>query len=183
MRILLNSIVGIITLLYPFAVYFGIQYLEPWKIAAMLVAVLALRLLIQHNGKHWGRPLLIIGIVYCAFAAWRNELDALRLYPVLVNAVMLLLFAWSLHKPPSVIERLARLQHPDLPPEGIIYTKRVTQIWCLFFIVNGSIALFTALWSSFEIWSLYNGLIAYVLMGILFAGEYVVRMRTQPHAR
>jgi uncharacterized membrane protein len=45
--------------------------------------------------------------------------------------------------------------------------------------LNGSMALITALWSSFEVWSLYNGLIAYVLMGLLFGGEYWVRQRTQ----
>ena len=33
----------------------------------------------------------------------------------------------------SAIERIARLQHPDLPPEGVVYTRRVTQIWCVFF--------------------------------------------------
>lgn len=183
MRILLNSIVGVITLLYPFAVYFGIQYFQPWLIAALLVVMLALRLLLNQGSKQWGRPLIIIGIVYCIFAVWRNELDALRLYPVLVNAGTLLVFAWSLYSPPSIIERLARLQHPNLPPEGVVYTRRVTQVWCVFFIVNGGIALFTALWSSFAAWSLYNGLIAYLLMGLLFAGEYIVRKRTQPHAR
>jgi uncharacterized membrane protein len=172
-----------LTVFYPLAVYFGIQYLQAWLIAALLIVILALRLLISSGIKQWSRPLIIVGIVYCGFAMWRNELDALRLYPVLVNAGMLLLFAWSLHKPPSVIERLARLQHPNLPPEGIIYTKRVTQVWCLFFLINGGIALFTALWSSFEIWSLYNGLIAYLLMGLLFAGEYIIRKRTQQHVR
>jgi len=58
----------------------------------------------------------------------------------------------------------------------------VTQVWCGFFMLNGGIALATALWSSFEIWSLYNGLIAYLLMGTLFVGEYLVRIRTQKHA-
>jgi uncharacterized membrane protein len=183
MRILLNSIVGIMTLLYPLAVYYGIQYLESWKIAALLVVILALRLLLNQRGKQWGRPLIIIGVVYCAFAAWRNDLDSLRLYPVLVNVVMLLLFAWSLWSPPSVIERIARIQHPDLPPEGVIYTRRVTQVWCAFFVVNGSIALTTSLWGSIEVWSLYNGLIAYLLMGFLFVGEYIVRIKTQKHVR
>ena len=83
---------------------------------------------------------------------------------------------------PSLIERLARLQHPDLPPEGVIYTRRVTQVWCGFFIVNGIIALATAPCSSFEVWSLYNSLIGYILMGIL-GGEYVVRLKTQKHVR
>jgi len=170
-------------MLYPFAVYFGMHYLEPWKIAGILVVLLGIRLIASYTVKHWSWPLLMVGMVYCGFAIWSNELLTLRFYPAIANAAMLLLFSWSLLSPPSLIERLARVQHPDLPTEGILYTRRVTQIWCAFFIVNGSIALATALWSSFELWSLYNGLIAYILMGILLAGEYIVRIKTQKHVK
>ncbi|MGZ8186201.1 MAG: hypothetical protein ACXWTL_07130 [Methylobacter sp.] len=183
MRIFINSVTGLLTLFYPFAVYFGINYLEPRQIAAMLVILLLIRLSASYSAKYRITPLLIAGIVYCGFAIWSNNLVTLRFYPVLVNEMMLLVFSWSLLSPPSLIERLARLQHPDLPPEGIIYTRRVTQAWCVFFIINGSIALTTALWSSFEFWSLYNGLIAYLLMGILLGGEYIIRIRTQKHVR
>lgn len=170
-------------MLYPFAVYFGIHYLEPWKIASILLVLLGIRLIGSLCVKHWSSPLLMVGMIYCGFAIWSNELLTLRFYPAIVNAVMLLLFSWSLLSPQSLIERIARIEHPDLPPEGIVYTRRVTQVWCVFFIVNGSIALVTALWSSFEVWSLYNGLIAYLLMGILFACEYIIRMKTQKHVR
>ena len=183
MRIILNSVIGLLTLLYPFAVYFGIQYLEPWKIACLLIVLLGIRLIASYSVKHWSSPLLMLGMIYCGFAIWSNELVTLRFYPVMVNAAMLLFFSWSLWSPPSLIERIARIQHPDLPSEGVIYTRRVTQVWCAFFIVNGSIALITALWSSIEVWSLYNGLIAYLLMGLLFVGEYIVRMKTQKHVR
>ena len=176
-------ILGLLTMLYPFAVYFGTQYLEPWKIASILFALLGIRFIASYTVNHWSWPLLMIGMVYCGFAIWSNELLTLRFYPAIANAAMLLLFSWSLLSPPSLIERLARIQHPDLPPEGILYTRRVTLIWCVFFIVNGSIALSTALWSSFELWSLYNGLIAYVLMGILLAGEYIVRIKTRKHVK
>lgn len=180
---LINSAIGFLTLFYPFAVYFGTQYLEPWKIASMLFVLLGIRLCLSYRIKHWSSPLLLMAMIYSSFAIWSNELLTLRFYPAVANATMLLVFSWSLRSPTSLIERLARVQHPDLPPEGIIYTRRVTQIWCVFFIVNGSIGLVTALWSSFEIWSLYNGFIAYILMGILLVGEYIVRMRTQKHAR
>jgi len=170
-------------MLYPFAVYFGTHYLEPWKIASILSALLGIRLIASYTVKHWSSPLLMLGMVYCGFAIWSNELLTLRFYPAIANGAMLLLFSWSLLSPPSLIERLARIQHPDLPPEGIVYTRRVTWIWCAFFIVNGSIAFATALWSSFEFWSLYNGLIAYILVGILLVGEYIVRMKTQKHLR
>jgi uncharacterized membrane protein len=183
MQLIINGIIGLLTLLYPFVVYFGTQYLEPWKIAGILVILMSIRLIASVAVKHWSSPLFLIGILYFSFAIWSDQLFTLRFYPVIANAAVLLLFSWSLYSPPSLIERIARIQHPNLPPEGVVYTRRVTQIWCLFFIINGSIALATALWGSFEIWSLYNGFIAYVLMGILFAGEYIVRMKTQKHAR
>ena len=181
MRVKINSVIALLTMLYPFAVYFGTQYLEPWKIAGVLAVLLGIRLIACYSVKHWSSPLLMAGMLYCGFAVWRNELLTVRFYPAIINAAMLLLFSWSLLSPPSLIERLARIQHPDLPPEGIVYTRRVTQIWCVFFTVNGSIAFATALWSSFELWSLYNGLIAYLLMGILLGGEYIVRKKTQKH--
>ena len=183
MRIFITGVTAMLTVLYPFAVYFGISYFEPWKIAGVLMVFLLIKLAISYSDNHWSRPLLIAGVLYCGFALWSNTLVSLRFYPALVSGMMLVIFSWSLLTPTSLIERLARLQHPDLPPEGISYTRRVTQVWCVFFIVNGFIALVTALWSSFEVWSLYNGLIAYLLMGILMGGEYIVRMKTQKHVR
>jgi uncharacterized membrane protein len=110
-------------------------------------------------------------------AVWANALLPLKLYPVLVNAALLGAFGYSLIFPPSMIERFARMREPDLPPRAIHYTYRVTQIWCGFFVLNGMIAVITALWASPTTWSVYNGLVAYLLMGLLFAGEYAVRRR------
>ncbi|MGZ5007444.1 MAG: hypothetical protein ACXWE9_06285 [Methylobacter sp.] len=183
MRLLVNAVMGLSTLLYPLAVFFGREYFEPWKIAALLIALLLVRLAASYSLNHWSTPLLIAGIAYSLLAMWINQLNVLLIYPILVNGLMLLMFGWSLLSPPSLIERFARLQHPDLPPEGVIYTRRVTQVWCGFFIINGALASVTAFWCSLEVWSLYNGLIAYVLMGILFAAEYWIRIRTQKHAR
>lgn len=172
-----------LTLLYPMAVYFASNYFEPWKIAGILIMVLLVKLATGYSDNHWNRPLLMAGVLYCGFAIWSNNLVSLRFYPALVSGMLLVIFSSSLLSGPSMIERLARLQHPDLPPEGIIYTRRVTQVWCVFFIVNGVVSLATALCSSFEVWSLYNGLIAYLLMGILLGGEYVLRIKTQKHVR
>ncbi len=99
----------------------------------------------------------------------------LKLYPVLVNAALLGVFTYSLIFPPSMVERFARLREPDLPPQGVSYTRRVTQVWCVFLPLNGAIALVTALWASPATWTLYNGFVAYLMMGVLFAGEYGIR--------
>lgn len=89
---------------------------------------------------------------------------------------MLGVFGHTLLFPPSLIERIARRREPDLPSHAVVYTRRVTQVWCVFFAINGGIALMTTLWCSPKIWALYNGVIAYLLMGLLFGGEYLVRL-------
>ncbi|WP_305909470.1 hypothetical protein Q9L42_005290 [Methylomarinum sp. Ch1-1] len=183
MRRLTNGVIAALTLLYPLAVYFGIRYIEPWQIAAALASLLLLRLLSGGTAGTGDRWLAIVAVLYCGFAVWHNNLMTLRFYPALINLGLLLIFTASLYFPPPVIERLARLQHPDLPPKGVLYTRKVTQVWCAFFLLNGLAAAATALWSSFAWWSLYNGLLAYVLMGLLMTIEYWVRIRTQEHVR
>ena len=183
MRKLVNSVIAVLTLLYPLAVYFGIHYIEPWQIATVLALLLLGRLLLSRAADKGSQLLIIVAVFYCGFAVWNNNLITLRFYPALINLGLLLVFAASLYFPPPLIERLARLQHPDLPPKGVIYTRKVTQVWCVFFLLNGLLAAATAVWGSFAWWSLYNGLVAYMLMGLLMAIEYWVRIRTQEHVR
>ena len=107
------------------------------------------------------------------------ELDwlfLLKLYPSLISLSLLLVFGFSLCQSQTIIEKIARISEPDLAEAGVRYTRRVTYVWCVFFILNGSAALYTALFSSMKIWTLYNGLISYLLMGTLFAVEYSVRI-------
>lgn len=183
MRKWVDGLIAGLTLLYPFAVYMSIQYLEPWKIAATLAILLIIRLTTTTVGLKWKRLLLIMGIAFCGFAIWNNDLITLRFYPVIVSVGFFMLFTGSLLYPPPIIERIARLQHPNLPEQGVIYTRKVTKVWCVFFVINGSIATATALWCSFAWWSLYNGFIAYLLSALLMGIEYLVRIRTQPHVR
>jgi len=183
-RSLLVGTIGLITLMYPVAVFFAVQYLPPWQIALVLFSFLLLRLLLTQGHKKNGNQLiLVLGLGFCLLALWNNDLITLRFYPVFINIALFVVFLSSLYFPPPIIERLARLQHPNLPPQGVIYTRKVTKVWMTFFICNASIAAATAIWSSLAWWSLYNGLIAYVLMGLLMGIEYLVRIRTQDHVR
>lgn len=163
-------------MLYPLAIWFGEGKVEPRYLAMLLLLAAAARLpaLKVSPAARWsaGAALLL-----AAGAVWANALLPLKLYPVLVNAALLVAFGVSLTSPQSMVERMARLTEPDLPPAAVAYTRTVTKVWCVFFVINGSIALGTALWASQAQWSLYNGVIAYVLMGLLFAGEYLVRLR------
>jgi uncharacterized membrane protein len=166
----------IITLLYPIFIWIARGHIEPHWLAGLLIAVAATRLSsLKISGA--ARWVIAATLVLALVAICSNTLLPLKLYPVLVNAGLFVAFAYSLASPPSMIERFARLREPDLPQVAIGYTRRVTQVWCVFFVLNGAIALGTALWASEALWSLYTSGISYALMGLLFGGEYLVRRR------
>jgi uncharacterized membrane protein len=84
-------------------------------------------------------------------------------------------FTVTLFTDRPMVERLARLKMPDLDDYSIAYTRKLTKVWIGFFAVNAMIATWTALYASMEIWTLYNGFLSYLLIGILFIGEWPVR--------
>lgn len=155
-----------------------------WVAGVLLLPIAWLRL--GTRVARWAAPL--VGLLAVWALLGRDGLPV-RLYPVLVNAGLFASFAWTLLHPPSMIERIARLREPELPPRAVRYTRSVTLIWCVFFACNGLAALITTLWTSERTWALYNGLVTYVLIGVLFAVEWLVRQRVRraaledaPHA-
>lgn len=172
---------GMLILAWPFVVWFGLQHNSlPWLLPLIaLLLVLRLRQARRKVGpmRFIMQSVALAGIILCIASALLKTHQLLLFYPVVVNLVMLTVFGGSLWTTMSLVERLARLRDPDLPPEGVRYTRRVTQIWCIFFIVNGGIALFTALQGDMRLWTAWNGVIAYLLMGTLMAAEWLVRRR------
>ena len=165
-----------VTLLYPLAIWFGHGQVEPRWLAGLLLLAAATRLpALKLSGvARWS---VAGALVLVACAIWSNLLLPLKLYPVLVNAALLAGFGYSLTTPMSAVERMARLRGDDFPPVAQAYMRTVTQVWCCFFVLNGAIAFATALWASEAVWSLYTGVVSYVLMAVLFGAEYLVRLR------
>lgn len=166
-----------LSLVYPLAVYFGLRHFDARTLVLLLVTVAGLRLISEKNtaiNQRLWIPLLALLVFWILLS---NSDTALKLYPLVLNVSFFTMFAWSLKHPPTVVERMARLRRPDLPPHARAYTTSVTKVWCMFFLLNGAISLATALWASDALWALYNGLIAYGLIGLLFAGEWLVRQR------
>ncbi|WP_193163622.1 COG4648 family protein [Microbulbifer hainanensis] len=177
---LAQLLLALIVAIYPLAVYFGIQYLSLGSLLFVLLAVAAMRLLVGGSSGRVGAKLVSMALAVVVAMSWlRGDANGLLWYPVVCNAILLAVFAFSLRQPQTVIERLARLREPDLPPEGVAYTRRVTQVWCLFFIGNGAVATATVLYGDMQLWTLYNGLISYGLMGLLLAVEWLVRLRVR----
>lgn len=175
----LTLLSALILLAYPFAVYYGLNQWGIGAVAGVLGFLFLLRMIggnqtrlreLKHIAWLSGGAGLLLTLLAFIFknGSWFTY------YPVIVNLLMLILFAQSLWQKESMIERFARLQVPELPDYAVTYTRTVTKVWCLFFIVNGAIALSTT-FMSLHYWTLYNGLLSYLFAGALFAIEFIVR--------
>ncbi|WP_017788367.1 hypothetical protein [Aeromonas dhakensis] len=184
----LSWLAGGALLLYPLAVYWGLTHAGQTPLLLGLLLIFSLRLLpglLKGRVRlgplpEWlwlGRLLACIGLGLTLLSALFSARHWLLYYPLAVSLCLLCLFGWSLTRPMSLVERLARLQDPALPAAAIGYTRRVTQVWCGFFVINGALAAFTIWHGDLALWSLYNGFISYLLMGGLMGAEYLVRRR------
>ena len=180
-----------ISVLYPLIVYCGLEYwgLSPRRLSIVLLALAFYHFLNFTHGKsrmERGRTaIFVVLIIVCALVAFcADNILFVKFYPVLVNLSLLSFFGFTLWKPPSFAFRMACLHDKSLEKSPSFkaverYCRKVTVAWCFFFIVNGSIATFTVFVCSDKIWSLYNGLISYILIGIIFIVEYLVRKMVQ----
>jgi len=179
MKAILNLLFAIAVIAYPFLVYWGLTRFQPRVLALMLLGLFGLRWVLagKLNAAAVKSLLPVAGAVLATMSLVLIFGDGrlLLLNPVFINLVFLAAFAFTLRRPPSMIERFARLRDRNLPDEAIPYCRKVTVVWCVFFVVNGGIALWTATKAAVEMWTLYNGLISYGLMGLLFGIEYLVR--------
>jgi len=171
---------AVVTIFYPVLIWIGLRYYEPRQVAFVALGVLALRFAIARPDRAreavrmlW-LPALAIGTIIGAVVVWNDPLGLL-LMPVAISAGFLATFLTSLRRPPPMVERFARIQVGTLSDAEVAYCRTVTKVWCGFFVLNGAIAGGLAFTRHIEAWATYTGLVSYVLMGLLFAGEYVVR--------
>jgi uncharacterized membrane protein len=172
-----SAIFAGLSLIFPLIAVVAIRTLGPSAAILLLLAVLGARALLpvlRGAAVPTGLTLWPVLLAVAIVAAFNQELSV-KLYPVFMNVAMLATFAETLWHPPSMVERFARIVEPDLPERGVRYTRTVTMVWVGFFILNGTVALWSVVQPGWMAWTMYNGLIAYGAAGVLFVGEFVVR--------
>lgn len=181
MHTLMRLVSGLLLVLWPFLVWYSLTHPQALWLLPLLVLMFALRwLALRHQQGAMaaaGKWLAVTGALLCGVSLLLRDRHLLLWYPVAVNAILLLLFFASLFSPMPLVERLARLREAELPPQAVAYTRRVTQVWCLFFVLNGGVALTTCLINSLYLWTLWNGMLSYGLMGLLMLCEWLLRQR------
>ena len=150
------------------AVSTGLVYLAwtAWLCIAALV-------LLSFPGP-WG----LAGFALLAGAPLLVDAEALlKLPPVVINLALAVWFGRTLAPGEEpMISWFARLvRGTEVPPDLARYTRYSTVVWTAFFVIMAAVAAALAALARPEIWSLFANGIDYLLVGVLFVGEYVFR--------
>jgi len=174
------AVLASLSFLYPAFVYSLDCVLPPQAFTGLALLLVGLRLATLRSEaiRIWRGPLISAGVVIAALAPLDSRIAA-KIYPVALSLAAAYAFGSSLWKPPSLVERIARMGEPDIPAAGQTYCRIVTMIWTVWLIVNATIAALLAVLARAEAWALWTGLLAYLIMGALFGGEMLIR----PHVR
>ena len=173
-KLITNILLTLSSLAYPIVWLFltennGLLLIIPYIMALLWAIKAILQPVVWHRYFAFFMALLlaVIGVT--------RSLDTMYWYPVIISGLMLIIFGGSLFDSQTVIERLARLKTPDLPPQGVLYTRNVTKVWVVFFIFNIIVSTSLILLEYYQFWALFTGVISYILMGIIMGVEYCIR--------
>jgi uncharacterized membrane protein len=177
---------GLLIVLYPVLVFsalvifkFSIRYLSVF----IILLAIAYFLVNRHNykGKHKALVLISPAILCCIgiICLITKSSLTLKIYPALADMVYLVIMGTSILIPPPVvvyfINMFDKTIKDNIPAEFFNqYCRKAAIIWCVFFVFDGVVAFITVFWASDVVWGVYNGGITYVLMGLIFIGEYFI---------
>lgn len=172
---LVRALIMVFFIAYPFIVYFGLSVLPPSFFGLILIVLLGLRFgVLLPEERLLFLPILLVFLAYAVMTVFVDSAQLLLYYPALVNFTFFLTFANSLRSGEPLLLRFVRARKGTLSDHAPRYLYWLTMIWAVFFVLNGLVSIWTST-LSLEAWTLYNGLISYVLIGILGVGEWLFR--------
>lgn len=172
LTIITKFLFGIFIVAYPFVVFYALQQNIAVKFIGLVLLIAVLFSFIRNKNKY----MLTLGLTLCFCVIFFNQEIFLKLYPVLMNACVCGIFALSLRKTPVITQIAQKMCKKPLEKHQLIYTKHATQAWAIFMFIN-TIISFITIFLSTKIWTVYNGFISYILIGIMMLCEYTIRKR------
>lgn len=174
---ILNSIVSVMNVVMPFIIYFGIRNYRYRYLFSGLLVLYLLRLAIPSRKIIKTKQMLVFAAIGTFFGCFMifNRFSLALYTPVLINLGLLSGFVSTLFIGPPVIETFARRHVKALSDAEVKYCRNLTVIWSLFFLLNGSISFTISFTGNLEYWIIYNGIISYILIGLMFLIEMTYR--------
>ncbi|HHJ19136.1 MAG TPA: hypothetical protein ENJ84_04820 [Gammaproteobacteria bacterium] len=171
LKLLKGILISLVIAGYPLIVYYLLSHDLPWLGSILVLGIVIWKIKNREYWLQWVTGLLVIA---SAAGYLLGPVFISKLAPLLIHLSLFYLF-WSSLKTTPLIEQYARLDFPELPPGIAEYCRQLTLVWSGFFAVNILICIWFAIHSDDQLWALYNGLIIYLLIGLLVIGEYIWR--------
>ncbi len=152
---------------YPFVIFCMLERGVSFRLLGVLIALFAVCSFLGYGKKY----VAILGMSLSLFLISFENVLFLKIYPVIMNFFVAITFILSLGKQQPIIEQFALKMGYSIDEQGRRYARKSTIAWSIFLFCN-FVASFVTLFLSLRIWTLYNGLISYVLIGIAFIIEF-----------
>jgi uncharacterized membrane protein len=174
----IGVVIGVVYLLYPFLVQWAFAAGYP-QVAVVLMALALAGLCAWLPVRRWQWIAVAVAatIILLAFLS-AAVMPLVFVPPVAINACLAIAFARTLlpgREP--LITRFARFERGRLQPDLVSYTRSLTWLWVVFFIVMALVSSGLAAFGSRTAWVWFTGVGNYLLIAALLAGEYAYRRR------
>lgn len=160
---------------------------SPWAIAVVLgPLVLTMTALAAWRRQWWGLAAMggfIVGILVLIL---RGGVAELRYVYVAQHAGIHLALGWTFGSTlrrggvPLITSIAARVHGDRMGPDMVVYTRKVTQAWVVYFVVMASLSLALSAWAPWPLWSWFANLGTPLAMVGLLWGEHALRYRLHP---
>ncbi len=176
MKVVLRSIItSVLFLLYPYLVYRGIQEGVVWFAPAIIASLYLFQAIKAKSTRVRFNNLDIVFLLFLG-SIFYQDLVA-KLIPIFIQLSLMSFFGKTLRqgKGPSLVERFASLDFPEIPPVISRYCRHLTMLWTGFFAFNVAACIVLALFAPVSWWAVYTGVMIFLLSGVLMVGEYIWR--------
>jgi uncharacterized membrane protein len=179
----MKTVLGIVSTLFilasPWVLYWTLSQHRVDVAAITLIAWVIVRtipvlLSARREQRAAALQLPAIALVFAGLGWVSNNGTWLLILPSATQATFGLAFFRSLRGTP-MIEHFARMMKPELSAAEVAHCRRWTAVWGSYLLALAAIGLALARWAELTVWTVYVGVLSYVLIGVLFAVEYVVR--------
>ncbi|MHB1530727.1 COG4648 family protein [Acidithiobacillus sp.] len=110
------------------------------------------------------------------YLTWANMIQRSGIFALLTAVFGLTLLPGHI----PMVSRIAELIHGSLSDRLLLYTRRVTMAWAIFFATMTGLPLIIFLFIPQQLWFLFTNIISAMLVALMFFAEYIVRCRAIP---
>lgn len=174
----LQQLANISLLIYPVVAHIGILMDHIiWPVCYLIIAIYINSIKLCYQHKVYGILFTcLIGLLFYAIAKSDLRSFIIFLPPVLIPCWLAFIFFGSLRTDEAVITRIAqRIEGQSLDPRHLLYTRRLTVLWGMVFLLMIAEAITLAIWAPFEVWSWWVHIGNYIIIAALFLIEMALR--------